>query len=500
MKRTIAFFDTTLRDGEQTPNVSLTNDQKFAIASALDKLEIDYIEAGFPFSSRGELAATKDIARAGFRPVICGLARVLKPDIEACLDAGVGLIHVFASTSDVQLKYSMKKTREEVYDLSIEAVDYVKQHGLQCLFSAMDATRTDLGFLREICKGVESAGADIINIPDTVGVMAPSRMYDLIAQMRRAVSVPIDVHCHNDFGLAVANSLAAVEAGADQVQVTVNGLGERAGNADLAQTVMSLQSILGLDTHIKTERLLETSRLVERFTKVNLPPIAPIVGENAFSHESGIHSRGVIECFDTFEPGIMTPEMVGQRRRLVAGKHAGRHAVRQMLRDAGFSAVTNTQLTQIMNRVKDIGDQGRRVTDIDLYTIAEAVTNEISEPMIELDELSVMTGNRITPTATIKATVQGKTKVGARVGVGPVDAAINAVHAVVGNSGLQLKNFRIDAISGGTDALADVIVGVEDAKGHLVSARAARSDIVVASVEALISAINRLKLKDGEDH
>ncbi|MGZ4903575.1 MAG: 2-isopropylmalate synthase [Halobacteriota archaeon] len=499
MTKTIAFFDTTLRDGEQTPNVSLTNEQKFAIASALDKLGIDFIEAGFPISSRGELAATKKIARAGFRPTVCGLARVLKPDIEACLDADVGLIHVFASTSDVQLEHSMKKTREEVYDLSIEAVDYVKQHGVQCLFSAMDATRTDLGFLRDICKGVESAGADIINIPDTVGVMAPSKMHDLIAYIRAAITVPIDVHCHNDFGLAVANSLSAIEAGANQVQVTVNGLGERAGNADLAQTVMSLQSIFGLTTRINTEHLLETSRLVERFTKINLPPMAPIVGENAFSHESGIHSRGVIECAETFEPGIMTPEMVGQRRRLVAGKHAGRHAVYQMLRDASFS-VTEAQLTEIMNRVKDIGDQGRRVTDIDLYTIAEAVTNDVSKPVIVLDELSVMTGNRMTPTATVKATVHGRTKVGARVGVGPVDAAINAVHAVLGSSGLQLKTFRIDAISGGTDALADVIVGVEDAKGHLVSARAARNDIVVASVEALISAINRLKVEDTEDH
>ncbi|MDD1721022.1 MAG: 2-isopropylmalate synthase [Euryarchaeota archaeon] len=499
MTKTITFFDTTLRDGEQTPNVSLTNEQKFAIAGALDKLGIDVIEAGFPASSRGELAATKSIARAGLRPTICGLARVLKPDIDACLDADVGLIHIFASTSDVQLEHSMKKTREEVYDLSIEAVDYVKQHGMQCLFSAMDATRTDLGFLRYICKGVESAGADIINIPDTVGVMAPSKMYDLIAGIRAVIAVPIDVHCHNDFGLAVANSLSAVEAGANQVQVTVNGLGERAGNADLAQTVMSLQSIFGLTTHINTEHLLETSRLVERFTKINLPPMAPVVGENAFSHESGIHSRGVIECADTFEPGIMTPEMVGQRRRLVAGKHAGRHAVREMLRDASFS-ITEAQLTDIMNRVKDLGDQGRRVTDIDLYTIAEAVTNDVSEPTIMLDELSVMTGNRMTPTATIKATVHGRTKVGARVGVGPVDAAINAVHAVLGSSGLQLKTFRIDAISGGTDALADVIVGVEDAKGHLVSARAARNDIVVASVEAMISAINRLELRDSEDH
>ncbi len=498
MKKTIALFDTTLRDGEQTPNVSLTNEQKFALADALDVLGVDFIEAGFPASSRGELTATRKIAKAGFRPTICGLARVIKPDIDACLDADVGLVHVFASTSDVQLQYSMKKTREEVYALSVEAVDYVKQHGIPCLFSAMDATRTDFTFLRDICKGVESAGADIINIPDTVGVMAPSRMFDLIAKVRNVVSVPIDVHCHNDFGLAVANSLSAIEAGANQVQATINGLGERAGNADLAQIVMSLQSIFGLATHINTEHLLETSRLVERFTKINLPPTTPIVGENAFSHESGIHSRGVIECIDTFEPGIMTPEMVGQRRRLVAGKHAGRHAVLQMLQDAGFS-ITNTQLTEIMRRVKDIGDQGRRVTDIDLYTIAEAVTNVVSEPTIVLDELSVMTGTHVTPTATIKATVQGKSKVGARVGVGPVDAAINAVHAVVGSSGVQLKTFRIDAISGGTEALADVIVGVEDSKGHLVSARAARNDIVVASVEALISAINRLKLEDNED-
>ncbi len=498
MTKRIALFDTTLRDGEQTPNVSLTNEQKFAIASALDKLGVDFIEAGFPISSRGELAATKKIARAGLKPTICGLARVLKRDIDACLDADVALVHVFASTSDVQLEHSMKKTREEVLNLSVEAVDYVKQHGTQCLFSAMDATRTDRGFLRDICKAVESAGADIINIPDTVGVMAPSRMHDLIAYIRAVIRVPIDVHCHNDFGLAVANSLSAIEAGADQVQVTVNGLGERAGNADLAQTVMGLQSIFGFSTHVNTQYLLETSRMVERFTRINLPPTAPIVGENAFSHESGIHSRGVIECAETFEPSIMTPEMVGQRRRLVAGKHAGRHAVYQMLLDANFS-VTDAQLTEIMSRVKDIGDQGRRVTDIDLYAIAEAVTNDVLEPTIVLDELSVMTGNRMTPTATIKASVQGKTKVGARVGAGPVDAAVNAVHAVLGDSGLRLKTFRIDAISGGTDALADVIVGVEDAKGHLVTARAARNDIVVASVEALISAINRFKLQHTED-
>ena len=492
----ITFFDTTLRDGEQTPNVSLTEDQKLVIAKALDKLGVDVIEAGFPISSKGEFSAVKSIVDADLRTTTCGLARVVKPDIDSCLDAGVGLIHVFASTSDVQLKYSMKKTRQEVYDLSVDAVEYVKDHGTKCLFSAMDATRTEMEFLLHVCRGVESAGADIINIPDTVGIMAPSRMYNFVREIREFVKVPIDVHCHNDFGLAVANSLSAIEAGANQVQVTINGIGERAGNADLAQTAMSLSSIFGAKLNINTQYLLETSRLVERFTRINIPSTMPIVGENAFSHESGIHSRGVIERADTFEPGIMTPEMVGQRRRLVAGKHAGKHAVRQMLEDAHFD-VDEEELTRIMGRVKEIGDKGRRVTDVDLYAIAEAVTNEVLKPSILLEELSVMTGNRVTPTATVKAVVDGKTKIGARVGVGPVDAAINAVHDILGATDVQLRTFRIDSISGGTDALADVVIGVEDSRGNFVTARAARGDIVIASVEAMISAINRLKARDG---
>jgi 2-isopropylmalate synthase len=492
----VTFFDTTLRDGEQTPNVSLTDEQKLTIAKALDKLGVDVIEAGFPISSKGEYNAVRSIVNADLRTTICGLARVVKPDIDACLDAGVGLVHVFASTSDVQLKHSMKKTRQEVYDLSVDAVEYVKEHGTQCLFSAMDATRTEPEFLYRICRGMESAGADIINIPDTVGIMAPSKMFDFIKRIKGVVKVPIDVHCHNDFGLAVANSLSAIEAGANQVQVTVNGIGERAGNADLAQTAMGLSSIFGAKLNINTQFLLETSRLVERFTKINIPPTMPIVGENAFSHESGIHSRGVIERADTFEPGIMTPEMVGQRRRLVAGKHAGKHAVREMLKDALFD-VTEDELVRILDRVKEIGDQGRRVTDVDLYAIAEAITNEVLKPTILLEELSVMTGNRITPTATVKAVVEGKTKIGARTGIGPVDAAINAVHDILGGADVQLRTFRIDAISGGTDALADVVIGVEDSRGNMVTARAARGDIVIASVEAMISAINRLKARDG---
>ena len=492
----MTFFDTTLRDGEQTPGVSLTLEDKVIIARALDKLGVDVIEAGFPISSAGELEAVKKIAHLELRATICGNARVLTPDIDACLNSDVGLIHVFASTSDVQLKYSMKKTREEVYDMSVNAVDYVKDHGIRCLFSAMDATRTDLQFLLHICKGVESAKVDIINIPDTVGVMAPFKMYNLITAVKNVIRVPIDVHCHNDFGLAVANSISAVEAGANQVQVTVNGIGERAGNADLAQTVMSLHSICNIKSNIITTYLLETSRLVERYTKINLQPNTPIVGENAFSHESGIHSRGVIERADTFEPGIMTPEMVGHHRRLIAGKHAGKHGIKEMLKDAGFKP-SEGQLTEITKRVKEIGDKGKRVTDLDLYTIAEAVTSDVLQPSIMLEEVSVMTGNRVTPTATVKAIVDGKEMVGARIGVGPVDAAINAVHEIIGGEEMRLRTFKIESISGGTDALADVIIGVEDGKGNIVTARAARDDIVLASVEAMVSAMNRLKAKHG---
>jgi len=492
----VTFFDTTLRDGEQTPSVSFTTEDKVIIARALDKLGVDVIEAGFPISSAGELDAVKKVAHLGLRATICGNARVLTPDIDACLNSDVGLIHVFASTSDVQLKYSMKKTREEVYDMSIDAVDYVKDHGVRCLFSAMDATRTDLQFLLRICKGVESAKVDIINIPDTVGVMAPFKMYALIRAIKNAIRAPIDVHCHNDFGLAVANSISAVDAGANQVQVTVNGIGERAGNADLAQTVMSLHSIYHIKSNIITKYLLETSRLVERYTKINLQPNTPIVGENAFSHESGIHSRGVIARTDTFEPGIMTPEMVGHHRRLIAGKHAGKHGIKEMLRDAGFKP-SEEQLTEITKRVKEIGDKGKRVTDLDLYTIAEAVTSDVLQPSIMLEEVSVMTGNRVTPTATVKATVDGKEMVGARIGVGPVDAAINAVHEIIGGDEMRLRTFKIESISGGTDALADVIIGVEDGKGNIVTARAAREDIVLASVEAMVSAMNRLKAKNG---
>ncbi len=489
----ISIFDTTLRDGEQTPGVSLTHEEKLLIAQQLDKLGVDIMEAGFPMSSEGEKLSVKKIADAGLNSKVCGLARVIKSDIDACLDCNVDMVHTFVSTSDVQRISTIKKSREEVYSMAIDAVEYIKDHGAKCMFSAMDATRTDVDYLLRMYKGVEAAHCDIINVPDTVGVIVPSAMYKLIGEIASNVKIPIDVHCHNDFGLAVANSLAAVEAGASQVQVTINGLGERAGNADLAETVMGLHSLYGAKTGINTRYIVETSHLVERLTQVRMPPTMPIVGENAFAHESGIHTHGVLVRTDTFEPGVMTPEMVGHKRRIVLGKHAGKHAVKQSLEGAGLKP-TDEQLNEIMKRVKDIDDKGKRVTDADLYAIAESIIGAApkGEQVIVLKEVSVMTGNIITPTATVKAIVKGEERLGAHVGVGPVDAALNTVTSILGDYKVKLRDFRIEAISGGSDALAEVIIGVEDEKGRVVTARAASEDIVMESVEALVAAINQL--------
>ena len=492
-------FDTTLRDGEQTPGISLGIGQKLQIAEQLDKLGVDVIEAGFPIASAGEKEAVSAIVKSGLNAEICGLSRVITQDIDACLDCDVDMVHTFVSTSDIQRIHTIKKSREEVYQLAVDAVQYIKDHGIICMFSAMDATRTDIDYLSRIHREVEQAGCDIINVPDTVGVMVPSAMYRLIREVRKSVVLPIDVHCHNDYGLAVANSIAAVEAGASQVQVTINGLGERAGNADLAETVMILHTIYGARTNIHTEYLFETSRMVEQYTGVRLSKLMPVVGENAFAHESGIHTHGVLVRTDTFEPGVMTPEMVGHKRRIVLGKHAGKHAVKQAIESAGF-AVTDDQLAVIIDRIKELGDKGKPVTDADLYAITESVLGEISkkEQFIDLKEVTVMTGNVITPTASVKAYVAGDVKVVANTGVGPVDAALGAVQNLLGEgTKVHLRDFKLEAISGGSDALAEVIIAVEDDDGRIVSARAAREDIVMASVEALVNAINRLIMVRG---
>uniref|UniRef100_A0A7C3YPD9 2-isopropylmalate synthase n=1 Tax=Geoglobus ahangari TaxID=113653 RepID=A0A7C3YPD9_9EURY len=488
----VRVFDTTLRDGEQTPGVSFPIRYKIQIARQLDKLGVDVIEAGFPAASKGEFEAVKEIANLGLNSKICGLARLVKEDIDKAIQADVDMVHIFISTSEIQIKHTIKKSREEIIQLAVEGVEYIKDHGVECMFSAMDATRTDVDYLKRIYKAVEDAGVNIINVPDTVGVATPFRFYELIKSLKETVSVPMDVHCHNDFGLAVANSIAAVKAGADGVQVTINGIGERAGNASLAETVMALMALEGYKTNIRTEYLVETARLVERLTGIRLPPNTPIVGENAFSHESGIHAHGVLSEASTFEPGVVTPEMVGHKRRIVIGKHAGRHQIKKLLEDAGYFVDEQT-LTKITEKVKELGDKGKKVTDLDVITIAEVLMGEVKkeERSILLNEATVITGNKITPTAVINAIVEGKKKVTSAIGVGPVDAALKAVAELVGKS-IKITEFRMDAISGGSDALAEVYVTVEDDEGRSFTARGASEDIVMASINAVINAVNYL--------
>lgn len=494
----VEIFDTTLRDGEQTPGISFTTEQKRTIARQLEKLGVDIIEAGTPITSKDEKEVVRLICNEGLSAKVCGLARVLTQDIDACIDCGVDMIHIFVPSSQIQREHTTKMSEDEVKEQAYKMTRYVKEHGFLCMFSAMDATRTRMEFLIDLLKTAEEAGADILNVPDTVGVSEPFSIFKLVEAIDRAVNVPISIHCHNDFGLAVANSLAAVKAGASQVQVSVNGIGERAGNADLVETVMSLNSIYGLRTNIKTGYLFETAKLIERFTGIPIPITKPIVGENAFSHESGIHAHGVIEKSDTFEPGIMTPEMVGHRRRIVLGKHTGRHSIEKKLSEIGMFPARE-EVDEILERVKELGASGKKVTDDDLFTIAEVVTGEVSrhERMITLKELSVMTGNNVIPTASLKAVVRGKECISAQMGVGPVDAAIKAVQEIIGDEiggDIELKEFRIEAITGGSNALAEVIVGVEKG-GRRVTARGVRDDIVMASVEAFINAVNRLMQK-----
>jgi len=487
----IRIFDTTLRDGEQTPGVSLTPEQKLEIAVQLDNLGVDAIEAGFPSSSEGEQRAIKDIMSAGLKAEVCGLTRTKRNDLDIALACNPNSIHTFISTSEVQMKYALGMTPEQVLKAAVDSVRYIKDHGVVCEFSPMDATRTDLAFLKKICKVAEEAGADRINIPDTVGIMEPNSMEKLIRELKAVVKTPLSVHCHNDFGLAVANSLAGVVGGASQVHVAVNGLGERAGNASLEEVVMGLQLIYKKKTGINTQLLYGTSRLVSRLTGVMIQPNKAIVGENAFSHESGVHTRGVTVEPLTFEP--FSPEVVGRRRRLIAGKLAGKHGIKAELEDAGLHP-NEAQLLEIVNRVKDLGDKGKSVTDDDLFAISRTVIGEgAEERIINLTDFAVTTGIHVIPTASVKLTLDGKDYIAAETGVGPVDAAIKAIQKITDKlANVRLTEYRLEALTGGSNAVAEVIIKVEDKEGNVISARGAREDIVMASVEAMINGINKL--------
>lgn len=487
----VRIFDTTLRDGEGTPGVSFTPDQKLLIARQLDKLGVDTIESGTPITSEGEKEATATIVGAGLNAEICALARCVKGDIDAALECDVNCVHVYIATSDIHLKHKLRMTRAQALERAVEHIEHAKKHGVLVEFSAEDATRTDLGYLKEIYQAAVEAGADRINVPDTVGVITPRGMYYLISQLKSVIKAPLSVHCHDDFGLATSNSLAAIEAGGEQVHATINGLGERAGNASLEEIVMGLRALYGIKPKIRTELLVETSNLLERITGITMPPNKAIVGDNAFAHETGVHAHGVLRFPGTYEP--ISPESVGHHRRLDLGKLTGRHSVEKQLKDLGVR-VTKEQLAEITRQVKALGDKGKIVTDTDLRAITEGIVGALpkEEEVVKLKEATVTTGSTVTPTASVRLTVRGEERTGSGTGVGPVDAAINALRNVMDEiSELRLKEYHLDAITGGSDALAGVTVKLEDEKNNLYIARGVREDVVIASVEAMVNGINR---------
>lgn len=492
----IRIFDTTLRDGEQTPGVSLTFEDKIEIARQLSLLGVDSIEAGFPASSDGEKKVMKEIVKAGLDSEICGLARASRQDIDAAIGCDVDAVHVFIPTSPVQMKYAVDLTPEQVVSATVDSIEYVKKHGLTCEFSPMDATRSELPFLKQVCQAAEKAGMDRLNVPDTVGIMIPRTMSKLIEDIKTVVTVPISIHCHDDFGMAVANSLAAVEAGATQVHCTINGLGERAGNASLEEVVMALHMIYKLKTGVNSRLLYSTSRMVATLTGITVQANKAIVGENAFAHESGIHTRGVTVKPLTFEP--IKPEVVGRTRKLVAGKLAGTRGIKAELEEISIYP-TEEQLKEIVQRVKDLGDKGKMVTDADLLALTSAVMGGViqEEKIVDLCDMAVVTGIKVIPTASVRLVLDGKEYIAAETGVGPVDAVLKAIQKLTHNlANIRLKEYRLEAITGGSNAVAEVVIKVEDEKGHIISARAAREDIVMASVEAMINGINKCLIKN----
>jgi len=473
----------------------LTPEKKLLIAKQLDSLGVDIIEAGSPIASEGEMEAIRLIAREGLRAEICGFARGVRGDIDAVLKSDANSVFLVIPSSDIHIQNKFKKPREYVLKLTEEAIQYAKDHGLVVEFGPEDATRTDMDFLKKMIEVSIAAGTDRVTPPDTVGVMTPEKTFSFFSELKKTFpETPLGIYCHNDFGMAVANSLAGLRAGAEEVHVTINGLGERAGNSSLEETIVSLKLLYNVETSIKTELLYETSVLVSRLTGIPVQPNKAIVGENAFVHESGIHTHAILVEPLTYEP--IPPALVGRTRRLIVGKKAGSAGINAALDELGLHP-TDKQLKEIFQRVKALGDKGKRVTDADLEAIAHSVMDLPLTKAIRLEELTVVAGDRVTPTASVRLSLNGKVLTEAATGVGPVDAAMNAVKKIVSAvEPVRLEEYHVDAITGGTDAIVEVAVRLR--KGDRVAtAVGTHGDIVMASVEAMVSGMNIL-VKNSE--
>jgi 2-isopropylmalate synthase len=498
MPRQVVVFDTTLRDGEQSPGCSMNIREKIELARQLELLRVDVIEAGFAIASPGDFEAVRRIAQNVREPVVASLSRALTKDIdrsaEALKDAKRPRIHVFLATSDIHIEYKLKSTREEVLRQAAEMTAYARKFCDDVEFSAEDALRSDREFLRRVCEAAIGAGARTVNIPDTVGYTTPQEMFELIEWLVKNVDgidrAALSTHCHNDLGMAVANTLAAVQAGASQVECTVNGIGERAGNAALEEVVMALKtrpSLFGAACNVDTTQLYPASRLLSTIISQDVQPNKAVVGANAFAHEAGIHQHGVLANRATYE--IMSPEAVGiPKNKMILGKHSGRHALEERLRDMGY-ALSKETLDRVAEEFKKLADFKKEVDDRDLEALVEPhLSNNLSE-RYAYDRFVVNSGNTISATAIVRVMHEGEPLEQVSTGDGPIDAAFKAIDKIVGTS-FTLESYRIHSATEGQDAL-----GVADVRlssgGRQERGRGTSTDILEASIKAYLNAVNR---------
>ena len=501
-KDKVLIFDTTLRDGEQTPGASLNANEKLKIAFQLEKLGVDIIEAGFPRTSPGDLEAVRMVSKHIKKPIICGLARATKGDID---DAYLALkkarrprVHVFLATSKIHRDFKLKKAKEEILKISVDAVKYARKKFGDVEFSPEDASRTELDFLAQVVEAVIKAGARTVNIPDTVGYAVPGEFGQTIKYLMNTVpninKAVISVHCHNDLGLGVSNSLAAVLNGARQIECTINGLGERAGNAALEEVVMAIRMrkdvFKGLETGINTRELYRTSKLVSKLSGIQPQPNKAIIGENAFSHEAGIHQDGILKKRVTYE--IIRPQDVGFKgSKLVLGKLSGRHAFSERLKGLGYS-LSVKELDQAFIRFKALADKKAKIFDEDLATIVEDELATIKEEY-KLIDFQVTSGSNVDPLASVDIK-KGTKKISATAkGDGPIDACFKTIDKAVGEKG-RLLDYRVSAVTSGKDALGEASVKVAF-KSEVVMGRGSSTDVIEASVLAYVSALNHLALR-----
>jgi len=497
MSRKIHIFDTTLRDGEQVPGAKLNRRQKLEIAEQLARLGVDVIEAGFPCSSPEDLKAVQSVAEQVKGPVIAGLARAVQQDIdiawEAVKKAERPRIHVFLGSSDIHLQKKLRRDRESALQQAVEAVKYAKKYCEDVEYSTEDASRSDFEYLCRVIEACIRAGATVINVPDTVGYALPEQYGELIRNLREKVpaldKVILSVHCHNDLGLAVANSLAAVRNGAEQVECTINGVGERAGNASLEEIVMAIrtrESFFDAHTTINTREIYRTSRMVSRLMNIPVQPNKAIVGSNAFAHSSGIHQDGILKDRSTYE--IIRPEDVGiKAHSLVLTARSGRAALRHRLKELGYE-LTDEQFQRVHKRFLNVADRKKEISSQDLATIVEIELTKVSETY-SFDSLQIMSGNTMQPLASVTLIKDGEKITDAATGNGPVNAVFNCIERIVGQTG-KLRDYDLKAVTMGKDALGEAMVRVE-IEGSIYSGIGTSPDVIEASARAYVNAFNR---------